>query len=187
MISLFRYFRAIQPLSEALRDHLEDSLRQKTLDKKDFLLKTGQVCGNIYFVEKGLLRSFYIKDEKEISSGFSKEGDICVSPESFLTQQYSQESIHALEDTTVWYLSYDELQRIYREFPEFNKIGRVLLEKCLIQSKVWVREMWMRKSADRYDWLVRQHPDFPARIAAKHLASYLGVTESMISRVKSKR
>ena len=187
MISLLRYFRAIQPLSGALRDHLEDTLRQKDIDKKDFLLKTGQVCGNIYFVEKGLLRSFYLKEELEISSGFSKEGDICVSLESFLAQQYSQESIQALEDTAVWYLSFDDLQRIYRDFPEFNKISRVLLEKCLVQSKNWLTAMWMQKSADRYDWLVRQYPDLPLRVSAKQLASYLGVTESMISRIKSKR
>ena len=187
MISLLRYFRGIQPLSEGLRDNLEDTLRQKNIDKKDFLLKAGQVCGNIYFVEKGLLRSFYIKDEKEISSRFSKEGDICVSVESFLTQQYSQENIQALEDTTVFFLSYDDLQRIYRDFPEFNKIGRVLLERCVVQSEVWMTAMWTSKSADRYDWLVRQHPDLPQRVSAKHLASYLGVTESMISKVKSKR
>jgi CRP-like cAMP-binding protein len=187
MIALLRYFRTIQPLSETLRDHLEDTLRQKIIEKKDFLLKAGQVCGNIYFVEKGLLRSYYTKDEKEISSGFSKEGDICVSIESFLSQHSSQEYIQALEDSIVYYFSHDDLQRIYRDFPEFNKISRVILEKCLVQFSQRMTAMWMQKSAERYDWFVRHYPDLPQRVPAKQLASFLGVTESMISKVKSNR
>jgi CRP-like cAMP-binding protein len=187
MISLLKFIRALQPLSEALRDHLEDTIRQKTLDRKDVLLKAGQVCGNIYFVEKGLLRSYYVKDDKEISSGFYKEGDICVAIESFLTQQYSLENIHAIEDSVLYYLSHDDLQHIYREFPEFNRVGRLLLEKCALRSAQRMTAMWMQKADDRYKWLVRQYPDFPLRVAGKQLASFLGITEGMMSTVKSRK
>ncbi len=186
MISLLRYIRTIQPLSEALRDHLEDSIRQKTLARKDFLLKAGQVCTNVYFVEKGLLRSYYIKEDKEISSGFYKEGDVCLAIESFLSQQYSQENIHALEDSVLYYLSHDDLQRIYREFPEFNRIGRVLLEKCALRSAQRLASLWMQPAAVRYDWLV-QNQDLRLRVPAKQLASYLGITEGMMSTVKSRK
>src|SRR5581483_3633302 len=134
MISLLRYFRSIYPLPEALRDHLEDIVKEKKLKKKDFLLKTGQVCGNIYFVEEGLLRSFYEKEQREISFGFCKEGDICVDLESFLSQEYSQRSIQALEDSVLSYISYEELQRIYREYEGFNKIGRVMTEQCFVHQ-----------------------------------------------------
>lgn len=187
MISLIRYLRGIQPMSELLRDRLEETLKQKDIRKKDFLLKAGQTCGNIYFIEKGLLRSFYIKDGKEISVWFSKEEDICVSVESFFTQRPGQDYIQALEDSTVYYLSHDDLQHTYRDFPEFNRIGRALLEKCLIRSSQRVTAMWMQKSADRYEWLVRHYPDLPQRVSAKQLASYLGVTESMLSKVKSRK
>lgn len=187
MIALFKYLRSIHPLSPPLRDHLEDIVKEKRLVRKDFLLKAGQICGNIYFVEKGLLRSYYVKDEKEISSGFSKEGEIAVAVDSFLTQTYSQENIQALEDTVVYYISYEELQRIYREYAEFNRIGRILLEKCLLRSTQRVTALWMQKSDDRYDWLVRHYPDLLQRVPAKHLASWLGITEGMLSTIKSKK
>src|SRR5882757_6572563 len=114
MISLFKYLRSIYPLSEALRDHLEDIVKEKRLAKKDYLLKAGQTCTNIYFIERGLLRSYYFKGGKEISACFMKEGDICIAVESFFTQRHGQENIQALEDCVVHYISYDELQRIYR-------------------------------------------------------------------------
>lgn len=187
MISFARYFRSLHPLSEALRDHLEDIVKEKRFARKEFLLKAGQVCGNIYFAEKGLVRSYYQKNEKEITSGFMREGDICVSLESFLTQTYSQENLQALEDTVVSYISYEELQRIYNDYTEFNKIGRLLLEKCQVLSIQRLTAMWMQRSEDRYDWLVRKFPDLPQRVPARYLASYLGITEGMLSTIKSKR
>ncbi len=187
MISVFRYFRSIHPIPAGLRDHLEDIVKEKKLSRKDYLVKAGQVCGNIFFVEKGLLRSYYSKSSKEISSGFMKEGDICIAVESFFTQKPSQESIQALEDCIVYYISYEELQRIYRDFGEFNVISRKLLERCQVSSVQRMTAMWMQKAKDKYSWLARQAPELSQRVPAKYLASYLGITEGMLSKIKSKR
>jgi CRP-like cAMP-binding protein len=99
------------------------------IPKKHFLLKPGHICYNIYFVQQGLVRCFYIKNEKEVSSWFLKEGDVIVSVDSFFTQTVSYESIQALEDCVLHYISYTDLQYAYLHFPEFNFIGRILTEK----------------------------------------------------------
>jgi CRP-like cAMP-binding protein len=187
MISLFRYLRSIHPLSEALRDHLEDTLKEKKLARKDYLLKAGQICGSIYFVEKGLLRSYYVSDGREISSGFMKEGDVCISAESFFTQKHSRENIQALEDSIVSSISYEELQRIYRDYKEFEKIGRILTEKCYLLSVQRMSGMWMQKSETRFRWLSKYFPDLLQRVPAKYLASYLGMTEVTLSAIKGKK
>ena len=187
MISLFRYFRSIHPLSEALRDHLEDIVKEKKLTRRDYLLKAGQVCGNIYFVEKGLLRSYYVSEGREISSGFMKEGDICISAASFFTQKHSRENIQALEDSVVSSISYEELQRIYRDYKEFDKIGRILTEKCYLLAVERMEGMWMQKSDARYRWLAKHFPDLLQRIPAKYLASYLGMTEVTLSAIKGRK
>lgn len=187
MITLLRYLRSIHPLSEALRDHLEDVIKEKKLARKDYLLKAGQICGNIYFVEQGLLRSYYSRDKKEISSNFFKEGDICTAPESFFTQQYGQESIQAIEDCVLYYISYDELQHLFRAFPDFNFIGRVLLERCYLAMVQRFSAMWMRSAPDRFEWLASSFPDLLQRVPAKYLASYLEITEGMLSTIKSRR
>lgn len=187
MITLLRYLRSIHPLSEALRDHLEDVIKEKKLARKDYLLKAGQISGSVYFIQTGLLRSYYVKGGKEISSWFMKEGDICISVESFFTQQYGQENIQAIEDTVVNYISYEELQRIYKDFPEFNLIGRILVERCYVLNAQRTSAMWMQRAHDRYDWLSTQSPDLLQRVPAKYLASYMGITEVMLSNIKSGR
>ena len=124
---------------------------------------------------------------REISSGFMKEGDVCTAVESFLTQKHSQEAIQALEDCIVYSISYEELQRIYRDFSEFNGVGRKLLERCCLASVQRMTAMWMQKAKDRYTWLARHSSDLSQRVPAKYLASYLGITEGMLSKIKSKR
>jgi hypothetical protein len=138
-------------------------------------------------LEQGLLRSYYFKGGKEISSGFTKEGDICISAESFFTQQYGQENIQAIEDSVVNYISYEDLQHIYRDFPEFNFIGRVLMEKCYLLTTQRITAMWMQNAEDRYNWLAENSPDLIQRVPAKYLASYLGITEGMVSNIKRRR
>lgn len=187
MLSLFKYLRSIHPLSPELRDHLEDIVKEKQLVRKDYLLKAGQISGNIYFVGQGLLRSYYTKEKKEISSCFFKEGDICMAPESFFTQQYGQENIQAIEDCVVFYISYEELQRIFRDFPEFNFIGRILLERCYLLLVQRFTAMWMQSAPDRYEWLANNFPELLQRVPAKYLASYLEITEGMLSTIKSRR
>ncbi|HEX9510094.1 MAG TPA: Crp/Fnr family transcriptional regulator [Puia sp.] len=187
MISLFKYLRSIHPLSPGLRDHLEDIVKEKKLARKDYLLKAGQISGNIYFIQKGLLRSYYFKEGKEISSYFMKEGDICIAVESFFTQQYGQDNIQAIEDSVVHYISYEELQRIYRDFGEFNYIGRVLVERCYLLTVQRITAMWMQKAHDRYHWFAQNFPELLERVSAKYLASYLGITEVMLSKIKSGR
>lgn len=187
MITLLRYLRSIHPLSEALRDHLEDIVKEKELSRKEYLLRAGQICSNIYFIESGLLRSYYFKGGKEVSSCFMKEGDICTSVESFFTQQYGQENIQAVEDCIVYYISYEELQFIYRNFSEFNTIGRILVERCCLQTVQRITAMWMQRAHDRYAWLANAFPDLLQRVPAKYLASYLGITEVMLSNIKSGR
>ncbi|HWK05263.1 MAG TPA: Crp/Fnr family transcriptional regulator [Puia sp.] len=187
MLSLFKYLRTVHPLSPELRDHLDDIVKEKKLNRKDYLLKAGQISGNIYFVGQGLLRSYYHKGGKEISSCFMKEGDLCIAVESFFTQQYGQENIQAIEDCVVQYITYEELQHIYSTFSEFNYIGRVLIERCYLQSVQRTTAMWMQKAHDRYHWFIQNFPELLQRVPAKYLASYLGITEVMLSNIKSGR
>ncbi|WP_431217559.1 Crp/Fnr family transcriptional regulator [Puia sp. P3] len=190
MISLIRYLRSIYSFPEAVRDYLEENLTEKKVAKKAYLLKPGQVCASVYFVSEGLLRSFYVKEDRDISTAFMKKGDICITIESFFTQRYSQEGIQAIEDSFVYYISYNALQRLYRESEEFNRIGRVMIEQCYLRSAQRMTAMWMQRSEDRYDWLVNEAPEIVRRVPAKYLASYLGITGAMlriIKRLKKKK
>ena len=185
MIALFRYLRTIHPISNELRDYMEETLKEKHLAKKDFLLKAGQVCSNIYFVERGILRSYYFKGDKEITSVITKENEICVSATSFFSLQYGAENIQAIEDCTLYFLTHEDYQRLNTQFPEFNALCRILLEKCYSAREQRLMEFWMQPSHDRYYWLFHQSPELFQRVPAKYIASYLGITETMLSKIKS--
>ncbi len=106
MKELLEYLNSIHPVSAKLQEYLLSNLKTKSIPKKDYLLKAKQICKNIYFIEKGLVRCFYVEEEKEVCSWFIKEGDIIISVESFYSQTPSYESIQALEDCIIHYILY---------------------------------------------------------------------------------
>jgi len=184
MENLLSFLHSIHPLSEGLRQELHLTVKHKAIAKKGFLLKPGQVCRNIFFIHGGLLRAFYEKDGTEVSSWFMKEGDICVSIDSFYDQAKSYESIQAIEDTELFFIEHAELENIYRMHSEFNWIGRVLTIQYL---KLWGQQLYamrMQTAAERYAWLLAQHPDLLLRVPHKYIASYLGITPETLSKIR---
>ena len=116
-----------------------------------------------------------------------KQGDVIISIESFFQQEKSYESIQALEDCTLFYIQYEELNYIYQNFPEFNFIGRVLTEKYYQLWAMQLHAIRMKQAPERYEWLIENHSELILRVPAKYLASYLGITEVMLSIIKGKK
>ena len=187
MLELLQFLDSIFPLSEGLKQFLLEKLMRKEIPKKGFLLKKGRVCENISFIESGLVRCFYVKDDKEISSWFMKEGDVIVSVESFFSQGESYESIQALEDCIINYISYKDLQYAFHNFPEFNFVGRVLTEKYYRLSEQRLYSLRMQRGLEKYKYLINNHPHMLQRIPSKYIASYLGFTEETLSRIRALR
>jgi CRP/FNR family transcriptional regulator, anaerobic regulatory protein len=185
MEALLRYLESIHEMSEGCKIRLQEILRFKEIQRKDYLLRAGHICQHIYFIERGLLRCFYFKNDVEISSWFMREGDVVVSVESFFHQKVSYESIQALEDCTLYYIGYKELQEIYRSFPEFNFIARVLTEQYYCLSEQRLYSIRMMRASERYDYLLQHHLEFMHRVPAKHIASYLGITAEMLSKIRT--
>ncbi|HEV3251087.1 MAG TPA: Crp/Fnr family transcriptional regulator [Puia sp.] len=187
MEDLIFFLNSIHPLSDGLRNYLAQTIQAKTIKKRDYLLKAGRVCDQIYFIEKGLLRCFYLKNLSEVCSWFMKEGDVAISIESFFLQKPSYESIQAVEETALHYISYKDLQYIYNQFPEFNFIGRVLTEKYYSQSEQRLYAIRMQRADERYGYLMQNLPELIKRVPSSYIASYLGITLETLSRIKSKR
>ena len=182
---LFQFLSSIHPLSDPLKQFLFDNLLEIQVPKKHFLLKVGRICHNIYFIQKGLVRCFYIKDDREISSWFMKEGDVIISVDSFFNQTVSYESIQALEDCTLYYINYKDLQDAYNYFPEFNFIGRVLTEKYYMLSEHRLHSLRMQRAFEKYQYLLHHFPHLVQRVPSKSIASYLGITEETLSRIRA--
>ncbi len=186
MKQLFDQLNVIYPMSQNLQEYLLNQLKYFSVRKRDFLLQEGEICKSICFIEKGLVRCFYNREEKEVSSWFMTEGHFIISVESFFKQKPGYENIQTMENCKLLSINYNELQYIYKNYLEFNFIARVLTENYYALSEQRLYSLRMQRATDRYKFLLVNHPEFIQRVPSKFLSSYLSITEETLSRIKSK-
>lgn len=186
MEKLINFLDSIYPMSPQLSDHLRKILKIKIIKKKGFLLRAQQVCSDIYFIQSGLVKCFYIDDYgNEICSWFMKEEDVIVSVESFFKRERSYQSIQAIEETVMIGITHDELQMLFSTYLEFNFIGRVLLQKYYCMAEQRLYNIRMKRAAERFELMRKQSDCILSRVSKKDIASYLGITPETYSRVSS--
>jgi CRP-like cAMP-binding protein len=187
MENLILKLNAIAPLGLALENAIKESLKKTHLLKKDFLVKEGQISKKIYFLEKGTCRAFYFSEEKEITNWFMSDNDIVISVFSFFTQSPSLENIELLEDTVLYSISYQSLQQLYQQFPQFNLHGRIITEQYYMLSEQRNFALKKQSAKHRYDLLLKQYPHILQKASLGHIASYLGITQETLSRIRKQK
>lgn len=185
--TLLALFNAIGKLTPEAKEDIEKILQNQTFSKKDFILTQGQACRHIYFIEHGLARSFYLDDGKEITSWFMIENDVIISVKSFFLEVPTEEYIQALEDTSLYYISFHDLMALYEAHPSFNTIGRRLTEIYYMKSEDRLQNIRKKDVFERYKFLITQHPEIIQRVSSRIISSYLGITEETLSRLRAKK
>jgi len=184
MEKLLDLYSSIAPLSASFYEHMRSTIKPRRIRKHEIMLHEGQICREMLYVERGLLRSFYWFNENEVTSWFMGEEKLVISIRSFFWQLPSYEYIEALEDGLVWVMSYDELQTLYRLFPEFNLHRSIMLEHYSALSDERHHFKAHLTAQERYEKLMTADPALLNRVQDKYLASYLGVHPSSLSRIK---
>jgi CRP-like cAMP-binding protein len=188
MNELLYLLNSIHPLTEELREHLIDVLIWRDLLPGQHLLKVGQVCENVYFVNEGLFRSYYFnKKGVEVNKWFMTKGDVVFAVRSFLKQIPSTEYIQALQPSTVGYISHLELESIYEKHLTFNIHGRKLTQEYYMRSEEREEIMRMDDASDRYDYLLDHFSGLVNAVPDKDLASFLRMTPIWLSNLRNNR
>ncbi|MDI9365588.1 MAG: Crp/Fnr family transcriptional regulator [Flavobacterium sp.] len=185
--TLLAIFNSIVPLKTEVLAEIGEILEFKTLKKKELLLKEGQTSKHIYFIEKGLIRSFYTETDAEITTWFMKENDLIISVKSFYMQVPSTESLEAIEDCELYYISHQSLNALYMKCHSFNTIGRILTQHYYMLSEDRLLNLRKKEAITRYKHLLQYHPEIILRSPLKYIASYLGITIETLSRLRAKR
>ncbi len=174
------------PMSGELTERITSIAKVSHYKAGDFILKEGQVCTRACLVVEGLARSYYLNEGRDITSRFMDEGFIITSWISYYKQQPGNEFIEAVEDTTLICVGYDEIQRLYTDFPEFNIIGRRQVEYAFYLSEERTQLLRKHTAIEKYQYILDNYPSILQRVSLKHMATYLGMSEETLSRVRSK-
>jgi CRP/FNR family transcriptional regulator, anaerobic regulatory protein len=183
MNQLLDFLGACTPLSNHLKIRLKSILQHAQYKKKSFLLREGQICNNICFIDRGLVKVFYKKDDLEICSGLVAERGVAVSVVSFFKREVSDEYIQAIEDTEIFFITYNELEALYDDFSEFNIIGRKLITEYYVMSEVRNYILRRHTATEKFNLFNTHFGHLTARVSRKDIASYLGINLETLSRL----
>lgn len=172
-------------LSPAGIDTLAGMLVPFKYNKGDIIMPEGHVCQYMYFVKKGMVRQFYYKNNRDVTEHFSYEGRIVICIESFLKQEPSRLIVEALENSTLYGIPYDALQKMAEENREIELMFRKIMEHALISSQVYADSQRFENATERYQRLLESKPEIVLRAPMVHVASYLQMTPETLSRVRA--
>lgn len=186
-MTLFNALSQISPLSEKCQTALCHCSRIENHKAGRFLLTSGQISNNLYYLESGLARIFYDIDEsREITAWFRGEGEFVFSVHSFLLQQPTNEHIELLEDSRVCVISYTDLQQMFIEYPELNHPFRLLYEQYIVVYEKRMELIFERDLVKRYQTFCELYAHITPRLQVKHIAQYLNISQSELSRVRKR-
>ncbi|MFY0570015.1 Crp/Fnr family transcriptional regulator [Archangium lansingense] len=183
---LVDYFRRISPLSDEEAQAILDSMVVKTCPKGTHLLMAGQVCTEAYFVLQGCVRQYYVVDGEERSNGFFTEDEWVLSIQSMMNQTPADHFLVCAEDTTVVVGTEQREGDLYRRFPRFESISRMVMQKVLAEQQEWFASYLTDTPEQRYLKLSKTRPGILQRIPQYQLASYIGVKPESLSRIRKR-
>lgn len=155
------------------------------VQKGDILLNEGDICRNLYYVDRGMVRQFYKKGGRIVTEHFSYEGRICFCIDSFLKQEPSRLMVEALENSVLYAIPYGRLQALLLEDEEISRFYRKLLEHIAISSQEHADSLRFETAQERYERLLHTKPEIVLRAPLNHLASWLQMTPETLSRVRA--
>lgn len=166
-------------------DMLESILVPMKFAKGAKILDEGEVCRNIYWIVKGMVRQFYFKNQKEVTEYMATENTICMSIESLFRETPSAHIIQTLEPTIVYALPMHDLEAAAIKSVNIQMLYRKILEESLIISQQRADMLRFESALDRYQKLVKNTPQLVLRAPLVYIASYLQMTPETLSRVRT--
>ena len=183
LIKAVKQFIRITSEEEAIISNL---FTESRLKPGGYFLEEGKICRSVAFIEKGLLRYFVTQDGNEKTISFNKENEFACNYKSFLPAKPSDTSIQALEETTLYLISYDNLQRLYADVKEGERLGRMAIEQVFLAVMEQIRSLYADPPAARYQQFLATYPDLVQRIPQYYIASYVGVKPQSLSRIRKR-
>ncbi|MCX2483311.1 Crp/Fnr family transcriptional regulator [Pedobacter sp. MR2016-24] len=184
--NLLHNIQSLISFDETEKDIITGLFKEKTYKKGDFFLADGQICKQVGFVAKGLMRYYINHDGEEKTYAFSQENEYVCNYESFIPQSPSSKIIQALEDSVVLVISHSDLQLLYAKVREGERYGRIAIEMVFLQILKDINSFYTETPELRYERFLKNHSDLQQRISQYHIASFVGVKPQSLSRIRKR-
>ncbi len=188
MKDLYHYIQKNIPnLDASVEQDIEAHFKKKTLRKGESLIKEGQVNHNVYFVNKGMLRNYVMKDGTDVTTWFFFPENFITTFESFQLQIPGIETSEALTDCELFYISFEELEKLNNASHQWERISRIFIMKFAFQMGDRLLVLQTMTAEEKYNHLIENFPEVVQNIPNKYVASYLGITRETLSRIRAKK
>ncbi|MCG8373808.1 MAG: Crp/Fnr family transcriptional regulator [Balneolales bacterium] len=163
---------------------MEVLFHKKNYAKSEHILTVGEIENYLYFIERGILRSYVNRKDSEVTLEFSFQETLFSSYDSFLLRAPSLINVQAITAASLWRINYDDLQKIYSQTQSGNLIGRMAAEMLSIEKSNRELDLLTKPAEQRYLELFENQPQLVQQIPLKYIASYIGITPQALSRIR---
>ncbi|MFY8020607.1 MAG: Crp/Fnr family transcriptional regulator [Bacteroidia bacterium] len=184
-MDLVSKINTLSKLTEPAKEWIENHKEEMVFKKNEIILNLQQTCHYLYYIKSGMACGLYLHNGEEICSWIASEGEFATSYYSFISRKNSYEMISCIEDCLVDAISYKKLHEMYEKFPETERAGRLLLEDYYARLEERLISLQYHTTKERYEDLCMKRPHLINRAPLGKIASYLGMKQETLSRIRS--
>ncbi|HUQ66908.1 MAG TPA: Crp/Fnr family transcriptional regulator [Flavitalea sp.] len=182
---LLRFLQSTKLVSLQTAEEISRSFTWKEIPKNTLFVKQGRISNEYLFLQNGFMRAFaYDTEGNDVTTGFYPGNGVVFEVSSFFNRIPSKENIEAVSDCEGWVTTYDQLNTLFHSLPEFREFGRMMLVRGYASLKTRMLVMITETAEQRYTGLLQTHPEIFRNAPLKHIASYLGITDTSLSRIR---
>ncbi len=187
MQKLITYINSMVRFSPESWEALQPAITKKTFAKGELLLKAGEICNSLFFIDQGFVRTFYSEDAGEVNTGLYFDGEIVTNVSSFSTGEASAYSIEACEPVTALVLDKFMLQQAGTTARQISVLGQNCLNYIALGLEAHADLFHLYTPSERYDHIAKNKPELLQRVPPHILASYLGMAREKLNRIRRRR
>ena len=186
-MELSDYLKNNTMLSDSLEEELKNLFEPKEISKGNFLFKQGELCQHLYYIKKGLVRVYYYSGSgKEITAWFSAENTLVTAIDSFYYHKPTRDYCEVLEDSVVYPINFSEWDIILNS-EKGARLAFYILYDITRKMTDFISTIKFQSAEERYKALINEYPSILQRTSLGHIASYLGITQETLSRIRSNK
>ena len=182
------YLNSLVPFTEFEMEAMMHLFTKRRLSKNEYFAKEGEYSSQLAFLVSGVMRAFFRgQDGHEYNKTFFTTGHFVGAYSSLVTQKQNLINIQCLTEVDFWVVDYNALTSLYMEYPKIERFARIIAERKFVVKEKREIELVTLGATERYAIFRKEHPSLENLIPQYHIASYLGVTPTQLSRIRAQK